>query len=52
LNKSGGSLVLVDHAAEYSSSPYRCVERDDDGGVVVGRVLAEALVWTVVVVAT
>ncbi len=32
-----------------SSSPYRCVDGDDDGRVVVGRVLIEALVWSVVV---
>jgi hypothetical protein len=44
-------LVLVDDAAEESCSPYRTVERHD-AGVVVGWVLVEALVWTVVVVAT
>jgi hypothetical protein len=32
-----------------SSSPHRCVNRDDHIRVVVGRVLAETLVWTVVV---
>jgi len=42
-------LVLVDHAAEDLSSPYRCVDRDDDIWVVVGRMLIEALVWTMVV---
>jgi hypothetical protein len=33
-------LVLVDDAAEDSSSPYRGVDRNDEAGVVVGRVLA------------
>ena len=46
--KSSGSLVLVDDAAEESGSPYRTVELHD-GGVGVGWVLVEALVWTVVV---
>jgi hypothetical protein len=41
-------LVLVDDAAEESCSPHRAVERDD-ARVVVGWVLVEALVWTVVV---
>jgi hypothetical protein len=40
---------LVDHAAEYSPTPHRCVDRDDHIGVVVGWVLLEALVWAVVV---
>jgi len=40
---------LVDHAAEDSSSPYWCVDRDDDVWVVVGRSRIKTLVWTVVV---
>jgi hypothetical protein len=40
---------LVDHAAENSSSAYRRIDRDEDGWIVVGWVLVEALVWTVVV---
>jgi hypothetical protein len=46
---SGGSCVLIDYAAEDSHSPYRCVDRDDDARIVVGWVLVEALVWSVVV---
>jgi hypothetical protein len=49
---SGCSLVLVDHAVEDRSSPYRGVDRDDDGRVMVRWTLVEALVWTVAVVAT
>jgi hypothetical protein len=45
---SGRTSVLVDDAAEESRSPYQAAERDD-AAVVVGRVLGEALVWTVVV---
>jgi len=33
----GGPVVFVDDAAEDSSSPDRRVERDYDGGIVVGR---------------
>jgi hypothetical protein len=46
---SGGSCVLVDHATEDSCTPYRRVDRDDHVRLVIGRVLVEALVWTVVV---
>ncbi|MEV4139318.1 hypothetical protein AB0J72_45035 [Dactylosporangium sp. NPDC049742] len=42
------SLVLVDHAAEDLSSN-RFVDGDEYAWVVVGWVLVEALVWTVVV---
>jgi hypothetical protein len=45
-------LVLVDDAAEDSPSPYCGVDRDDDAGIVVGWVLIQALVWTVVVEVT
>jgi hypothetical protein len=45
---SGRSLVLVDDVAEESRSPYRAAGRDD-AAVVVGWVLFEAPVWTVVV---
>ena len=38
-------MVLVDDAAEESSSPYRCVDRDHHARIVVGRALMEALVW-------
>jgi hypothetical protein len=48
---SGHSPVLVDDAAEESCSPRRAVERND-AGVLVGRVLVEALVGTVVVEVT
>ncbi len=44
--------VLVDHAAEDSPAPHRCVDRDDHIAVVVGWVLVEALAWTVVVEVT
>jgi hypothetical protein len=40
-------MVFVDDAADDSSSPYGCVDRDDDVGVEVGWMLIEALVWTV-----
>jgi hypothetical protein len=43
---------LVDHAAGDSSSPHRCVDRDDHAGVVVRCVLTQALMWTVVVEVT
>jgi hypothetical protein len=42
-------VVLVDHATEDLSSPYRRVDGDDRGWVVVGWVLVEALVRPVVV---
>src|SRR5439155_19473323 len=44
----GCSSVLVDDAAEESCSPYRPAGRND-GWVVVGWPLFEALVWAVVV---
>jgi hypothetical protein len=47
-DRSGGSSVLVDDAAEESRSPYRAAG-SDDVWVVVGRPLSETLVWTVVV---
>ena len=40
-------MVLVDDSSENTPPPYRCVDRDDDAWVVVGRVLIEALMWTV-----
>jgi len=46
---SGDSSVLVDHSAEDSVSADWALERDDDGGVVVGRALLAALVWPVIV---
>jgi hypothetical protein len=45
----GCSLVRVDHAAEDSMASERGVEGDHHGWIVLGRVLVEALVWTVVV---
>jgi hypothetical protein len=45
---SGSSPVLVDDATEESCSSYRTVERDHVR-VVVGWVLVETLVWTVLV---
>jgi hypothetical protein len=46
---SGGSSVLVDHAAEDTVSSDWGVERDDDGRVVVGWALLAALVGPVIV---
>jgi hypothetical protein len=46
---SGDVSALVDHSAEDSVSVDLTVERDDDGGVVVGRALLAALVWPVIV---
>jgi hypothetical protein len=46
---SGGSSVLVDHAAEDAVSSDWGVERDDGGGLVVGWALLAGLVWSVVV---
>jgi hypothetical protein len=46
-DRSGGSPVLVDDAAQDLSSPYRGVERGDDAGIVAGWVLVETLVWPV-----
>jgi hypothetical protein len=40
-------VVLVDQAAEDSSPPDRRVERDHNGGVVLWRALAQALVRAV-----
>ena len=42
-------MVFVDRAAEDSSSPHACIDRDDNVRVVVGPVLIQALVWTVAV---
>jgi hypothetical protein len=42
-------LVLIDHAAEYSSPVDGGVEWDDGRRVVVGRAVPAALVWPVVV---
>jgi hypothetical protein len=42
-------VVLVGHAAENPPSSYRSVERDDDAGIVVRRMLVEALVWTTLI---
>jgi hypothetical protein len=39
-------MVLVDDSSENTPLPYRCVDRDDDAWVVVGRVLIEVLMWT------
>jgi hypothetical protein len=47
---SGGSSVFVDRAAEDTVAVDRGVERDDGGGVVVGRAVFAALVWAVVVI--
>jgi hypothetical protein len=46
---SGDPSVLVDHSSEDSVSADLAVERDDDGGLMVGRALLAALVWTVIV---
>src|SRR4051794_27750085 len=46
---SGGSRVLVDHAAKDPSSPYRCVDSDGHVRLGVGSVLVETLMWTVIV---
>ena len=43
---------MVDHAAEDSPTPHRCVDRDDHIAVVVGWVLIETLVCTVIVEVT
>jgi hypothetical protein len=48
---SGGSSVLVDDAAEQPCSPCRAAEWDH-AGVVIGWVLVEAVVWTVVLEVT
>jgi hypothetical protein len=45
----GCTPVLVDQSAEDSVMSDRGIERDDDGGVVAGRVLVESLVRAVVV---
>jgi hypothetical protein len=42
-------VVLVDHATEDLSSPYRRVDGDERGWVVVGWVLVEALVRAMVI---
>jgi hypothetical protein len=47
LISSGCSLVIVDHAGEDPSSPYRGVDRDDDGRVMVRWALGKTLMWTV-----
>ena len=39
--------VFVDDSPEDAPSPDGCVDRDDDAWVVVGRVLIQALMWTV-----
>jgi len=44
---SGRSVVLVDGAAEDSSSSDRRVQWDDDDGVVLGWMLSQTLVRTV-----
>ena len=46
---SGCSVVLADHAAKDLSSPYRTVDVDDGGWVVVWWSLVEALVRAVIV---
>src|SRR4051794_15902195 len=46
---SGCSAVLVDHTVEDLSSPYRGIDGDDGGRVVVRRVLVEPLVSPVTV---
>jgi len=43
ISGSGSSLILVDDAAEDASSSDRHIERDDDRGVVLGRMLVQAL---------
>jgi len=43
----GRWAVLVDHATEDPLSPDRRVECEDDGRIVVGRVLIQTLMWTV-----
>jgi hypothetical protein len=40
-------MILVDDAAEDSSSPHRFVHRDHHARFVVGRTLIQTLVWTV-----
>jgi hypothetical protein len=45
-------VTLIDHAAEELPSPYRGVDGDDGGWVVVGWVLVEALVRPVTVEVT
>jgi hypothetical protein len=49
---SGCSPVFVDHAAEDSVVADRGVERDLGGGVVGWRVLAQALMWAMVIEVT
>jgi len=46
---SGGSVVLVDHAAEASSASDGGVHGDDDGRIVVGRQLLTPLMGTMIV---
>jgi hypothetical protein len=45
-----GSIVLVDHAAEYFPAVHRLIKRQDDLRVVVGRPLLAGLVRAVTVV--
>jgi hypothetical protein len=46
VERSSGSPVLVDHAAENASPEYGCADLCDHARIVAGRVLIEALVWT------
>jgi hypothetical protein len=49
-SRSRGSVVFVDHAAEYFAALHRCAERHDDRLVVVGWSLTAGLVRPVAVV--
>jgi hypothetical protein len=47
LIRSACSLALVDHAAEDPSSPYRGVDRADDGRGMARWAWGKTLMWTV-----